>query len=73
VQGFSLPELRLHIKAAVRCGASRAEVVEVITQMIAYVGFPAATNALMTMKEVFDELDAEAGKAKKAPAKAKRR
>jgi 4-carboxymuconolactone decarboxylase len=57
VQGFSLVELKLHVKAAVRCGASRAEVTEVITQMIAYCGFPAATNALMTMKEAFDELD----------------
>jgi 4-carboxymuconolactone decarboxylase len=62
VQGFSLPELKLHIKAALRCGASRAEVAEIITQMIAYCGFPAATNALMTMKQVFDELDAETRK-----------
>lgn len=57
VQGFSLPELKLHIKAALRCGASREEVVEVITQMIAYCGFPAATNALMTAKGIFNELD----------------
>jgi len=27
--------------------------------MIAYCGFPAATNALLAAKEVFDELDAE--------------
>ena len=60
VQGFSLPELRLHIRAALRCGATRGEVAEIITQMIAYCGFPAATNALMTMKEVFDSADAEA-------------
>ena len=33
--------------------------------MIAYCGFPAATNALMTMKEVFDEVDG-AGKRRKA-------
>jgi 4-carboxymuconolactone decarboxylase len=66
VQGFSLPELKLHIRAALRCGASRAEVGEIITQMIAYAGFPAATNALMTMKQVFDELDADAKKPKAA-------
>ena len=29
--------------------------------MIAYCGFPAATNALMTMKEVFDSIDAAKG------------
>jgi 4-carboxymuconolactone decarboxylase len=71
VQGFSLPELKLHVKAALRCGASRSEVAEIITQMIAYCGFPAATNALMTMKDAFDEVDAEASKPK-LKAKAKR-
>lgn len=58
VQGFSLPELKIHIDAALRTGATRAEVVEIITQMIAYCGFPAATNALMTAKAVFDAHDA---------------
>jgi len=58
VQGFSLPELKLHIDAALRIGASREEVIEVITQMIAYAGFPAATNALMTAQAVFQDLDA---------------
>ena len=57
VQGFALPQLKLHIGAALRSGASRGEVAEVITQMIAYCGFPAATNALMTMKAVFDEIN----------------
>ena len=63
VQGFALPELRVHVKGALNCGASREEIVEVITQMIAYCGFPAATNGLLAAKEVFDELDAasEAG------------
>jgi 4-carboxymuconolactone decarboxylase len=70
VQGFSLPELKLHVKAALRCGASRGEVVEIITQMIAYCGFPAATNALMTMKQAFDEVDATAKEAKRKPRKA---
>ena len=68
VQGFSLPELKLHIKAALRCGASRAELGEIITQMIAYCGFPAATNALMTMKQVFEELDAPAKRGRQKPA-----
>ena len=73
VQGFSLPELKLHIKAALRCGASRAEVAEIITQMIAYCGFPAATNALMTMKQAFDEIDADAKPGKKASKAGSRR
>jgi 4-carboxymuconolactone decarboxylase len=57
VQGFSLPQLKIHINAALRCGASHEEVVEVITQMIAYAGFPAATNALMTAQAVFQEAE----------------
>ena len=57
VQGFGLPELKSHVKGALNCGASRDEIIEVITQMIAYCGFPAATNALFTAKEVFDKLD----------------
>ncbi len=61
VQGFSLPQLKLHIRAALRCGASRPEVAEVITQMTAYGGFPAATNALLIMKEAFDEEFKEGG------------
>ena len=71
VQGFSQPELRLHVRAALRCGASRGEVAEIITQMIAYAGFPAATNALMTMKEVFDEIDAKSPPGKAASKKRK--
>ena len=55
VQGFALPELKLHIGCALRCGVQPAEVVEVITQMIAYCGFPAATNAITVAKEVFIE------------------
>ena len=57
VQGFATPQLKIHVKAALNCGASRLEVVEVITQMIAYCGFPGATNALMGAKAVFAELD----------------
>ena len=57
VQGFSSVELKLHIDAALRTGSTREEVVEVITQMIAYCGFPAATNALMIAASVFESHD----------------
>lgn len=53
VQGFSLPQLKLHIDCALNCGASKEEIIEIITQMLAYCGFPAATNAIMVAKEVF--------------------
>ncbi len=53
VQGFSLPELKLHVRCALNCGATKDEIVEIITQMLAYCGFPAATNALLAAKDVF--------------------
>ena len=58
VQGFAMPQLKIHVHAALNCGASRKEIVEVITQMIAYCGFPGATNSLLATKDVFAELDA---------------
>ena len=58
VQGFALPELVVHTKGALNCGATREEILEVVIQMIAYCGFPATTNALKTIQETFDELDA---------------
>tara|TARA_A100000164_G_C21283585_1_gene485649 strand:- start:42 stop:419 length:378 start_codon:yes stop_codon:yes gene_type:complete len=57
VQGFSLTELKVHTVGALNCGASRDEILEVVTQMLAYCGFPAATNALQAVNEVFVDLD----------------
>ena len=57
VQGYAIPELRVHLKAALHVGVTREEILEIITQMLAYCGFPAATNALLTAQEVFDEID----------------
>ena len=57
VQGFALPELKVHIKGALTTGSSQSEILEIITQMIAYCGFPAATNALLVAKEVFEEIE----------------
>ena len=57
VQGFALPELKVHIKGALNTGSTKAEVLEIITQMIAYCGFPAATNALLAAQEVFSEVE----------------
>ncbi len=59
VQGFALPELKVHVQGALNCGASREEIVEVITQMIAYCGFPAATNGLLAANDVFVENERE--------------
>lgn len=57
VLGYALPELEVHIKGALQLGVTREEVLEVILQMLAYIGFPAATNALFLAQKVFDEID----------------
>lgn len=60
VQGSSLPQLKIHIEAGLRCGATQQEIVEIITQMLAYCGFPAATNAILVAKEVFEQWEKHA-------------
>jgi 4-carboxymuconolactone decarboxylase len=52
-------QLKSHIQGALNVGCSRDEIIEVIIQMVAYAGFPAAINGIMTAKEVFEELDGE--------------
>ena len=47
-----LEELRLHIGAALNVGASKAEVAEVIFQMMTYAGVPAMVEGLKVCKEV---------------------
>lgn len=53
--GFPKLELKLHVLGALKCGATQEEIVEVITQMILYCGFPAATEAILIAREVFLE------------------
>lgn len=56
VLGYARPELKLHVKCAVNCGATKQQILEIITQMLAYSGFPSATEALLAADEVFKEL-----------------
>jgi 4-carboxymuconolactone decarboxylase len=53
--GSYKPHLKTHIDGALNVGASPAEVVEVILQMAAYAGFPAATTGLAAAREVFEK------------------
>jgi len=52
-------ELTMHINAALNCGVTRNEVLEIIIQQLVYIGFPRAINGLKVAKEVFDERDAK--------------
>ena len=51
--GRDQPQLAVHIDAALNVGASREEVVEVIQQMAAYAGFPAALSGISVARKVF--------------------
>ncbi|MEM7642740.1 MAG: carboxymuconolactone decarboxylase family protein [Pseudomonadota bacterium] len=52
--GNAAPQLKVHIQAALNVGLSREEIVEVFLQVSVYAGFPAAINAVLAAKEVFD-------------------
>ena len=54
--GQTGPQLKVNIAAALRSGATKREVGEVIWQMALYGGFPAAINGLNTALEVFEEM-----------------
>ncbi|MCT9088695.1 carboxymuconolactone decarboxylase family protein [Streptomyces sp. ASQP_92] len=53
--GTAALQLRVHIHGLLNVGGSREEVVEVITQMAGYAGFPAALNGIAAAREVFEE------------------
>lgn len=54
----ALPQLKVHIGIALSIGMTREEIVEIFLQLSAYAGFPAAINAALAAKEVFDAADA---------------
>ena len=51
----TVPQLKDHIGAALNVGNSPTEIVEIIMQMSAYVGFPKSINGIVAAKEVFIE------------------
>jgi 4-carboxymuconolactone decarboxylase len=53
-KGTAAPQLRLHIGAFLRAGGTRTEVIEVMTQMAGYAGFPAALNGVAAAREAFE-------------------
>jgi len=51
--GNAQSQLRVHILGALNAGLSQDEVIEVVLQMAAYAGFPAAANGLAIAREAF--------------------
>jgi len=52
--GFALPQLKIHVEAALEGGCTRREIEEIIIQMSVYIGWPAAFNAMGAANEVFE-------------------
>ncbi|MFC0236997.1 carboxymuconolactone decarboxylase family protein [Fictibacillus phosphorivorans] len=55
------PQLELHINTGLTAGLTKEEIVESITHLIPYTGFPRVLNALTVAKKVFSMRDEEAG------------
>lgn len=51
--GHTVPQLRAHIDAAMKLGATREQIVEVILQLMFYAGGAAVANELSVAGEVF--------------------
>jgi 4-carboxymuconolactone decarboxylase len=56
-----IPQLRVHVGAALHLGCSREEVVEILMQTAIYAGFPPALNALAECHDLL--VDAPAAQA----------
>ena len=50
-------QLRAHIHGALNVGWKREEIIEALTQIAVYAGFPAALNAVKIAREVFADRD----------------
>ncbi|MDP3062143.1 MAG: carboxymuconolactone decarboxylase family protein [Chloroflexota bacterium] len=51
-----------HITGALNCGATKQQIVELITQMLFYGGYPCTVNSLQAAYETFQVYDKEHGK-----------
>ncbi len=51
------PQLEAHIIGGLNIGLTREEIVEIIMQMAAYAGIPAALNGLMAARKAFQSFD----------------
>ncbi|MDP5211009.1 carboxymuconolactone decarboxylase family protein [Microbulbifer sp. 2205BS26-8] len=50
--GTAMPQLELHMRAALNVGVTKDELIEIVIQMAIYVGVPACMNAITVYKQV---------------------
>lgn len=55
VLGDAGPQLRIHLRAALRLGVTKAEIIEILMQSAIYAGFPAALNALSSCHDLLTD------------------
>jgi 4-carboxymuconolactone decarboxylase len=55
--GSATPQLKSHIHGALNVGVTREEIMEIMIQMAAYAGFPAALNGITAARDVFEACD----------------
>lgn len=51
-------ELPFHLKFALQNGVTREEIIEAITHLAFYAGWPVASTAISTARHVFEEVEA---------------
>lgn len=56
-------ELPFHLKKALENGVTREEIIEVVTHLAFYAGWPAASTALTLVRRAFDETERRNGEA----------
>lgn len=55
--GTAAPQLRTHIGGALRCGVTREQLVEIMMQLVPFVGVAAGINGVAACREVFAAAD----------------
>jgi 4-carboxymuconolactone decarboxylase len=58
-----LHELKLHVKAALKNGLTKAEIKEIFLQVAVYCGASAGIDSFHIAREAFEELENERGRA----------
>lgn len=58
--GSATPQLKVHMHGFLNVGGTREQLVEAVTQIAVYAGFPRAINAAIAAKEVLSDRDNEA-------------
>lgn len=52
-----LDRMRTHVLALLTAGMQQVEIIEIVFHLSAYIGLPAAVNALLELEKIFNSLD----------------